>query len=147
MQPSPLQSTPEAKPLDPHSQTAQPDLGLSTPSDLLGANVENEPPSSSNTVDPDDGAHKAPPPDHLAHRDRLRAKLDRRGADAFEDYELLELLLFQVIPRVDVRPRAKRLIKRFGTLAEVVASPVEKLTKVDGIGPAAARPPQAAAIR
>lgn len=78
-------------------------------------------------------------PDYLAHRDRLRSKLDRRGADAFEDYELLELLLFQVIPRVDTRPHAKRLIKKFGSLAEAVAAPVEKLTTVKGIGPSAAR--------
>ena len=82
---------------------------------------------------------KADLPDYLAHRDRLRDKLDRRGADAFEDYELLELLLFQVIPRMDVRPHAKRLIKHFGSLAEVVAAPVERLTVVDGIGPATAR--------
>ena len=84
-------------------------------------------------------AETEPKPDYLAHRDRLRAKLDRRGADAFEDYELLELLLFQVIPRRDTRPIAKRLIKRFGTLAEAVAAPVAALETVEGVGPQTAR--------
>ena len=92
-----------------------------------------------NTNPPDNTSPTPVRPDYHDHRDRLRAKLDRRGADAFEDYELLELILFQVIPRKDTRPIAKRLIKRFQTLAEVVAAPVEKLTTVEGIGPAAAR--------
>ena len=94
-----------------------------------------EPPEEASAAKP----AKAPPPDYHQHRDRLRAKLDRRGAEAFEDYELLELLLFQVLPRIDTRPLAKRLIKRFGTLAEVVAAPVDKLVTVEGVGPATAR--------
>ena len=103
-----------------------------------------KPPTSDNNIPPTEPKTSRPTtpkdqPDYLAHRDRLRAKLDRRGAEAFEDYELLELLLFQVIPRVDTRPHAKRLIKSFGSLAEVVAAPVDKLTTVKGIGPAAAR--------
>ena len=78
-------------------------------------------------------------PNYLNHRDRLRDKLARRGADAFEDYELLELFLFQVLPRIDTRPIAKRLIKRFGSLAETVAAPVPALTQVQGVGETTAR--------
>ncbi|MBL8838360.1 MAG: hypothetical protein JNL66_19070, partial [Alphaproteobacteria bacterium] len=33
-------------------------------------------------------------PDYLGHRQRLRARFRNGGADAFADYELLELLLF-----------------------------------------------------
>lgn len=36
------------------------------------------------------------------------------------DYELLELLLTIAIPRRDVKPIAKALIRRFGSFARVV---------------------------
>lgn len=78
---------------------------------------------------------KSTKPHYHDHRDRLRDKFARRGAEAFDDYELLELILFQVLPRIDTKPIAKDLIASFGNLAEVVAAPVEKLTQVKGIGP------------
>lgn len=82
---------------------------------------------------------KAPKPHYHDHRDRLRDKFARRGAEAFDDYELLELILFQALPRIDTKPIAKALLAKFESLAEVVAAPVEKLTTVKGIGPSAAQ--------
>lgn len=78
-------------------------------------------------------------PHYLDHRTRLRDKFERRGADAFDDYELLELILFQCLPRIDTKPIAKALLARFGSLAEVVSAPVGQLTTVDKVGPATAR--------
>jgi DNA repair protein RadC len=52
------------------------------------------------------------------------------AGESFPDYELLELLLFQSIPRVDVKPLAKQLIARFGTLAGVLAAPAEALAEI-----------------
>ena len=52
-------------------------------------------------------------PHYLGHRKRLREKLLEGGADALPDYELLELLLFQAMPRGDVKPLAKELVHRF----------------------------------
>ena len=49
------------------------------------------------------------------------------------DYELLELVLFAAVPRRDVKPLAKALIARFGSFAEVIASPRERLIEVDGV--------------
>lgn len=60
------------------------------------------------------------------------------GADPLPDYELLELLLFRSLPRRDVKPIAKRLITRFGSFAEVLSAPVERLVEIDGIGESAA---------
>ncbi|MGE4352173.1 MAG: DNA repair protein RadC [Bdellovibrionales bacterium] len=58
------------------------------------------------------------------HRNRLRERLLEAGADALQDYELLELLLFAAIPRRDVKPLAKELLVDFGGLWEVLnASP------------------------
>ena len=50
------------------------------------------------------------------------------------DYELMELVLFAAIPRRDVKPLAKSLIDRFGSFADAIAAPRERLLEVDGIG-------------
>lgn len=49
------------------------------------------------------------------------------------DYELLELVLFAAVPRRDVKPLAKDLIARFGSFAEVIAAPRERLLEVEGV--------------
>jgi DNA repair protein RadC len=77
-------------------------------------------------------------PHYLGHRDRLRERFAAAGPDALADYELLELVLFRSIPRRDVKPIAKELIRRFGSFAEVVAAPVHLLVEVSGVGEAVA---------
>ena len=76
-----------------------------------------------------------PKPHYHGHRDRLRARFAEGGVDALADYELLELYLFRSIPRKDVKPIAKDLIAKFGSFAEAVAAPVERLVEVKGVGP------------
>ncbi|MER8952964.1 DNA repair protein RadC [Mesorhizobium sp. M0833] len=76
-------------------------------------------------------------PHYLGHRDRLRERF-AASPNTLPDYELLELLLFRLIPRADTKPVAKALLARFGTLAEVLGAPVERLQEVKGIGPAVA---------
>jgi DNA repair protein RadC len=76
--------------------------------------------------------------DLAGHRERLRVRFTAGGPDALPDYELLELLLFRSLPRRDVKPIAKRLIARFGSFAEVLSAPVERLVEIDGIGESAA---------
>lgn len=73
-------------------------------------------------------------PHYHGHRDRLRARFRDAGGEALPDYELLELLLFRAIPRRDVKPLAKELIRRFGSFAEVLAAPAARLAEVEGIG-------------
>ena len=67
------------------------------------------------------------------HRERLRQRLLRDGAEGLPDYELLELLLTFAIPRSDVKPLAKHLIERFGSFAEVIAAEPERLMEVKGV--------------
>ncbi|MCG5476795.1 MAG: hypothetical protein KK476_18115, partial [Sinorhizobium fredii] len=57
------------------------------------------------------------------HRDRLRARYREQGDAALADYEILELILFRLIPRRDTKPIAKELLARFGTLAGVFGAP------------------------
>jgi DNA repair protein RadC len=76
-------------------------------------------------------------PHYHGHRDRLRQRFLQAGSDALHDYEMLELVLFRAIPRRDVKPLAKELIARFGSFAEVIAAPIERLKEVEGLGEAA----------
>jgi len=73
-------------------------------------------------------------PHFHGHRDRLRARFEKHGGDALEDYELLELYLYRSLPRRDVKPLAKTLLARFGSFAEVIAAPIEELVEVKGVG-------------
>jgi DNA repair protein RadC len=55
------------------------------------------------------------------HRERLRS-FREHGDTALADYEILELLLFRLIPRHDTKPIAKALLDRFGNRGWVVES-------------------------
>lgn len=72
-------------------------------------------------------------PDYIGHRQRLRARFLAGGGKDMPDYEFLELLLMIAIPRKDVKPIAKRLIKKFGSLAGVLNAQIEELQTIDGI--------------
>src|SRR6202012_3391707 len=67
------------------------------------------------------------------HRERLRKRFLEAGDEALADYELIELILFRAIPRRDVKPLAKDLLKRFGSFAEVIAAPTGRLTEIEGV--------------
>lgn len=77
-------------------------------------------------------------PHFLGHRERLKTRFRDQGGDAMADYELLELILFQAVPRRDTKPLAKALIARFGTFSDVLAAPEARLVEVPGIGPSVA---------
>lgn len=64
------------------------------------------------------------------HRARLRKKfLDGQLAE----YEILELLLTYAIPRRDVRVLSRQLYKKYGTIPNLLAAPMESLTENEGI--------------
>jgi DNA repair protein RadC len=86
---------------------------------------------------------KAPPPadsepHYLGHRARLKARFLDSGPEALPDYELLELVLFRTLPRGDVKPLAKQLIATFGSFADVLAAPYERLIEIKGVKDATA---------
>jgi len=71
---------------------------------------------------------------HSGHREKLRRRFIEEGLNAFEDHQVLEMLLFYTIPRRDTNELAHRLIEKFGTLASLLdASPeiIEKEGKVN----------------
>lgn len=73
-------------------------------------------------------------PHYLGHRERLRDRFDKVGAENFSDAELLEALLHVVIPRKDTKELAKALLRRFGSFSEVLSAPRERLMEVKGLG-------------
>jgi len=83
-------------------------------------------------------ARKSAHAHHLGHRERLRQRAKAGGLVALPDYELLELYLFRTYPRGDVKPLAKALLARFGSLGGVLGATIEELATVRGVGEAAA---------
>lgn len=77
-------------------------------------------------------------PHYHGHRERLRGRFVEGGKDALADYEVLELLLFRSIPRRDTKQLAKDLIVRFGSLADVLSAPHNRLCEVPGVKSATA---------
>lgn len=73
-------------------------------------------------------------PHYLEHRKRLRQRFRDTGFEGFRDYEALELLLSFAVPRRDVKPLAKALIKRFGGFRGVLDARYEELLEVQGMG-------------
>ncbi len=71
--------------------------------------------------------------DYLGHRARLRDRFLNGGGKSMADYELLELLLTYAIPRRDVKPIAKDIVRKFGSLAGAAKASVPQLVEVNGV--------------
>ena len=93
-------------------------------------------PIASDVSQPFVAAESAGQPHYLGHRARLRDRFLSGGAEALPDYEMLELVLFAAVPRGDMKPLAKELLKRFGSFADVIAAPPARLLEVKGVGDA-----------
>jgi DNA repair protein RadC len=87
---------------------------------------------SPNPSRPKHAASASEAPHYTGHRERLRQRFLAAGPDGLPDYELLELALFAAVPRRDVKPLAKALIARFGSFAEAIAAPRDRLLEVEG---------------
>jgi DNA repair protein RadC len=69
------------------------------------------------------------------HRERLRQKFLKGGLERFSDEEVVEFLLTLGTPRGDLKLSAREALKEFSNLSGVLSAPMEKLTKIKGIGP------------
>lgn len=72
-------------------------------------------------------------PLHSGHRQRILERFEVDG-EHFRDHEILEILLFNAIPRSNTNPLAHALINAFGSLAGVFRASMKELMLVDGIG-------------
>jgi DNA repair protein RadC len=76
--------------------------------------------------------------DPSGHRARLRQRLLEGNDEALHDHEVIELLLMQAVPRRDMKPLARTLIARFGSLAGVLTADARTLALHPGMGEATA---------
>lgn len=67
------------------------------------------------------------------HRGRVKERFLKSGLDGFAPHEIIELLLFYVIPQKDTKQTAYELIQRFGGVSGVLNAEVSELTKIKGI--------------
>jgi DNA repair protein RadC len=105
------------------------DFAGDDPSPKLAALIEAMPAAAA----PGHNSGEAPPekPHYWGHRARVRERVMKSGVEAMADYELLELLLFYSIERVDTKPLAKRLLERFGTLGDIFAADPAQLREFE----------------
>jgi len=66
---------------------------------------------------------------HEGHRQRVRARVLAEGLDAFEDHQVLELILFYCIPMKDTNEIAHTMIKEFGSIASLFEAQPEDIAK------------------
>ncbi len=74
--------------------------------------------------------------DLQGHRRRLRARFLKTMGEGLADYELIELLLTGAMPRRDVKPLAKSLLKAFGSYEGVLSADPAAIAAVKGMGEA-----------
>ncbi len=72
-------------------------------------------------------------PDYLGHRQRLKARFLADLGKSMPDYELLELILTYSIPRRDVKPIAKELIRKYSNLVNVLVAPASDVIEDGGV--------------
>ncbi len=70
---------------------------------------------------------------HDGHRQRLKTRFENEGLENFEDHNVLELLLFYSIPRMDTNETAHKLLEEFGSLSGVFDAPFDALCQVKGV--------------
>lgn len=70
---------------------------------------------------------------HQGHRQRVRERFLKEGLDAFEDHQILELLLFYCIPMRDTNALAHKMINEFGSLAGLFEADVLDICKRCGV--------------
>ena len=75
---------------------------------------------------------------HAGHRARLRKRFFEEGLDAFEDHQVIELLLFFAISRRDTNEIAHLLLRRYGSFSGVLEADPVDLAQTEGIGQTAA---------
>lgn len=104
------------------------DFAGEDPTIRLAAALEAAPPA---TTGHNSGEPAPPKPHYHGHRGRVRERVLKAGVEPLADYELLELLLFYSIERIDTKPMAKALLERFGTLGDVFAAEPAQLREFE----------------
>lgn len=71
---------------------------------------------------------------HAGHRTRMTERFLKEGIEGFAEHEVLEIYLYNILPRTDTNLLAHQLIDRFGSFAAVCDAPMSSLMQVEGVG-------------
>lgn len=75
---------------------------------------------------------------HQGHRKRMLDRFLKSGIDKFEEHEVLEIILFSIIPRCNTNEISHKLLEKFGSISGVLSASKNDLLKISGIGDNAA---------
>ena len=75
---------------------------------------------------------------HSGHRERVRGKFKENGLTAFAEHEILELLLYYSVPRINTNEQGHRLIESFENINSVLSADISELQKIKGISESSA---------
>lgn len=70
---------------------------------------------------------------HGGHRERMRKRALNTDFNGFQEHELLELILFYALPRVNTNNIAHQLIEEFGDISRVLDASPSELASVNGL--------------
>ena len=68
------------------------------------------------------------------HRKRLQERYLSCGYKSLADYEIIEFLLFLIIPRRDTKALAKELLEKFSTIEGIFEADPKELKSIKGLG-------------
>lgn len=71
--------------------------------------------------------------DHSGHRQRMKKAFLSRGANNFSETDILEMLLYYILPRMDTRPKAMELLEKFGSIQEILSANPKEIYKISGL--------------
>ena len=71
--------------------------------------------------------------DTSGHRQRMKSRFKAEGLVNFDERHVLEMLLYYCVPRQDTRELSLRLLKHFGSFAQVLDATPEELERVPGV--------------
>lgn len=66
---------------------------------------------------------------HEGHRERMRNKFLKNGIGAFSEHEVMEMLLYYAVPRVNTNEMAHELLNKYKSISGVLDAPIESLTE------------------
>jgi DNA repair protein RadC len=70
---------------------------------------------------------------HDGHRKRMREKVLKNGCGEMTEVELLEMMLYHVVPRTDTRKTAEELLYKFGSIEGLLAAERGEISKLSGL--------------
>lgn len=70
---------------------------------------------------------------HAGHRERMRQRFLKEGAEGFADHELLEMLLYYANPRGDTNPLAHKMIQEFTSLPSLIEADPVDISRICGV--------------